>query len=281
MAVIKDNENIQSFLGATKQLNLAVSMGQVDGYGSIDKFGANDDITGNSNYQTIVGGQSGAYPYSTSADIISLSSSNTGDNQTIRVIGQTADGTEIEQDISLNGRTRVAIDTPLQRVYRMINIDSTDIAGTVYCYSGTTNTLGVPSGASVEKARITNQTNQASMGVYTIPKGKVGFLCRGEVGLKWEGGVFAGTENITLHYRSRRIGGVFVTKKEVTITSGGSSIYKDARSFPDVIPSLTDIEIAKVDASASMGAWATFDILLVDEGKFTTSYLQAIGQPGY
>ena len=43
--------------------------------------------------------------------------------------------------------------------------------------------------------------------------------------------------------------------------SSGITIYQDRRSFQDIVPALTDIKITKIQASAAMGMFATFDIL--------------------
>ena len=147
----------------------------------------------------------------------------------------------------------------------MQNDGTNDLAGTVYCYSGTTNTGGVPSGGSVEKARIENGNNQTLMAIYTVPAGKYGFLYRGEIGILKQGGSAVSNEYARVYYQSRRQGKVFQIKKVVTLLSSGSSNFQDRRSFPDIIPPLTDIKIQAVEVSDDMGIWATFDILLVDE----------------
>ena len=55
---------------------------------------------------------------------------------------------------------------------------------------------------------------------------------------------------------------------------------EETRSFPDIIPALTDVKIKVESVSANnAGVFATFDILLVDEDKFSTAYLTALGQP--
>ena len=213
------------------------------------------------------------------APIESLASNNAGDNQDIVVEGLDINGDEVEQTITLNGTTRVPLATNLWRVNRMINDSSTSILGQVFCYTGTGT---VPSVGDPEvRALIDDGNNQTLMAIYTIPKGCVGFLYRGEVGAGTEGGGSTTTEFADVIYKSRRYQKAFTIKKKLPMSINGNSIYQDKRSFPDIIPSLTDIKITVDSVSTTMRAFATFDILIVPETEFPTSYLQAIGQPGY
>ena len=116
------------------------------------------------------------------------------------------------------------------------------------------------------------------MALYTIPKGFVGFLYRGEIGASRS--ISSGEARCA--YYSRMYGKAFRVKKRVNLTNAGNSIYQDARSAPDIIPALTDIKLTVESVSANnMGIFGTFDIMLVAESKFSDTYLTAIGQPGY
>jgi len=259
----------------------AVNMGFLPGYSVIDKFGVNLDIDIASVPEDIWEG-GGEYPFSSTADIVSASSSNNSDTQEIVVYGLDENWADTRQVVTLQGQTRVALSTPLIRVYRIENNGISNFAGTVYVYSGTEATLGVPSGASVVKAVVDDGNNQTLMAVYTIPAGKVGFLYRGEIGMELDTLPSTDQQLLRAHYKSRRFGKVFTVKKVITLMLAGSSNYKDRRSFADVIPAKTDIKLTVVSVSAdNMGAWGTFDIMLVNEDRFSDAYLTAIGQPGY
>lgn len=271
-------------LGTSPQpFNLDVSQGFVPGNQLIDKFGRNANITGpNTTKQTICQGCAGLYPYSNTDDIVSVSSDSAGDDQNLVVEGLDINGELVTQEVELSGRTRVALATPLWRVFRAYQKDeagAADFSGSIYVYSGTVNTGGVPSGASVEKARIDDGNNQTLMSLYTIPLGKVGFLYYGDVGMQHVSGAFTGDDYAEVHYRSRRVSSVFKTKKTVDVQTRGSSIFQEERRFPDIIPALTDIEITKVAASANIGLAASFDVLLVDESLIPPAMLAAIDQP--
>lgn len=260
---------------------LAVQMGRVKGFSAIDKFGVNLSITPATDPEDIweFGGTYN-YDANNTAPIKYLSSASATDIQPITVVGLDINGNEVIQTKALNGQTNVLLDTPLWRVYRMFNNGTTSLTGMVYCHTDNNPTAGVPLTANV-RAIIDDGHNQTLMALYTIPKGKVGFLMRGEIGLELESTGIASGEFAHLHYESRRYGKVFTVKKAVSIVTGGDSIYKDRRTFPDIMPALTDIKLRVIEVSAEMGFFGTFDILLADETMFPNDYLKAIGQPGY
>lgn len=260
---------------------LAVKMGMVEGYSSIDKFG----VAPSGDTETDVWEYGGIYQYDQfgTAPIAYASSDNALDvGNTILIIGLDINGDEIEQTILTNGQTPVVLQTPLWRVYRAQNIsdEGLDLVGILYIGIESNPPSGVPPAASV-RAIINDGNNQTLMSLYTIPKGKVGFLYRGEVGVELDGGVSSLAEYAHLHYESRRLGKIFTVKKAITCVVGGSATYQDKRSFPDVIPSLTDVKITATSRTQVMGLFGTFDILLVDEDKFSEQFLISIGQPGY
>ena len=265
-----------------KGFELSVSMGLVPGYSTLDKFGLNANITSTSDPED-VWEFGGLYNYDANgtAPIQYISSSDNADTgQTIVVQGLDINGDLVDQTVTTTGQTVATLSTPLWRIFRMINNsdEGNDLAGTLYCHTDPTPTNGVPTDSAV-RAIIDDGNNQTLMALYTIPKGKVAFLFRGELGIELEGNAAALAEYARVFYKSRRYGKLFTIKKSVTMFPG--VIHTDVRSFPDPIPALTDVKINVNEVSATMGVWATFDMLLVDEDKFTTEYLQSIGQPGY
>ena len=279
--VTTDSNGAVSIVETSRSFELAVSMGQVPGYSTLDKFGSNPTITTSTDPEDIWEG-GGLYNYDadSTAPIVSIGSKNAADSQLVSVQGLDSLGNLVEQEVTLQGTTRVALDSALWRVFRIQNEGVTDFVGDVYVYTGT-DTVPVV-GDSVVRAVIRNGNNQTLMALYTVPRGKVGFLYRGEVGVLWNGGSGpAGAEYAKGYYKSRRYGKVFKIKKEISLITTGSTVFQDSRSFPDPVPSLTDIRLQVAEVSETMGAWGTFDMLLVDEELFPVSYLQAIGQPGY
>ena len=266
----------------TKDFNLSVNMGQIEGFSVIDKFGINPQITQSTDPEDIweFGGEYVFDAFGT-APIKYISSSDASDTQLITVSGLDVNGYLVVQEVIANGQNNVVLQTPLWRVFRMENEsdEGGDIAGILYCHTDPTPTNGVPADSSV-RAIIDNGHNQTLMAMYTIPRGMVGYLYRGELGIKVSGGTSALADYAHFHYESRRCGKIFKIKKAIDCIVGGSSVYQDPRSFPDVIPALTDIRLRVQEVSTTMGVWGAFDILLIDEKHLSDGFLQAIGQCG-
>ena len=263
---------------------LAIASGQVDGWSYVQKFGINPLVTDITAPEDIWEG-GGLYPFSDNgvADIVSISSSDNSDTQNVLIYGLIADGSEAVQIVQLQGQTRVPLTIPLWRVYRMENFSfpGVSFAGTVYCYSGTTATSGVPSGGSVSKAIIDDGNNQTQMAIYTIPKGKVGFLYRGEVGFGYSGTVGAGVQQVQFCFEARTYNNVFKIKKTVYAISSGNSQHYDLRPFPDPMPALSDIKTCVIGTTEDIAASSTFHFWLADEKNFSAAFLASIAQPGY
>jgi hypothetical protein len=274
-AATRDVNDVLSLIETSRSFELAVNMGLVPGYSTVSKFGENPDIDTATTPEDIseIGG---TYTYDVfgTAPIVSLISDDGADTMLIEVTGLDINGNEVVQNVQLTGLTRVALPTALYRVYRMANLGEIgeDIAGTVYWYVGVG---GVPSTADT-RALINNGNNQTLMALYTVPTGKVGFLYHGEIGISR--GVGAGEARAALY--SAKKGKVSRVRKRVNASNSGSSVYQDKRSFPDVVPALTDLRLSVESVSANgMGVTGGFDVLLVDEDQFTAEYLTAIGQP--
>lgn len=272
-----------------------VQSGQIPGYSIVDKFGYNSEITSSTDPEDIWEG-GGTYPYSTTSNIDTLSSSDTGDTtQLIKIQGIIDPSTSTGIDTGwsgLNGQNKVLIydnssltGDPISfwRVWRMENEADAgnNLSGICYCYVDTPISAGAPIDTTKTRAIINNGNNQTLMAMITIPPKKVGFLFKGEIGMIFSGSIGAGTQFLNGIYQSRRYGKLFKIKKLISAINSGNSNYFDARSFPDPIPALTDIKLTSYEVSDTMGAWGTFDIMLVDEEMLSTGYLAAIGQPGY
>jgi hypothetical protein len=277
LASTEDVNNVISLIQTNRSFELACSMGLIPGYSKVDKWGINDEITTASDPEDVWEG-GGLYNYDAdgTAPIVSLASDNGADTQEIYIEGLDINGVLVTQNITLAGTTRVALTTPLWRVFRMENEGTTNLVGTVFCYTGVGT---VPSIGDAEvRAIIDDGNNQTQMAIYTIPAGKVGFLYYGDIAMAFSSGPTGG-EFARVTYRSRRFGKVFKIKKTITLTSGGSTIFQDYRRFPDIIPAKTDIRINVQEVSATMGVSASIDLLLINEDQFTPAYLAAIGQP--
>ena len=267
----------------SRSFELKVSMGDVPGYYSVNKFGMNLVVeTGTVPEDVWEYGGEYVYDATNTAPIAYISSDDLADtNQPIKIVGLDIDGAEVTQFAIPDGTNNVTLGTPLWRVYRMQNTGGTNLTGVLYCHTDPTPTAGAPGAANQVRAIIDDGSNQTLMALYTIPAGKVGFFYLGEVGVQLDGNAQALAEYARIQLEARSYGKVFSVKKSVTCIVGGNTHYRGPRSFPDAAPALTDIKAHVVDVTATMGLWVTFEILLVDETEFTAAYLQSIGQPGY
>jgi hypothetical protein len=96
------------------------------------KFGKNDDLdTGTRETIWETGGDE---TLKTANDIDIVVSTNAGDTQNVVIEGHTISGSDltfVTQTATLNGTTNVSLTTPLARVTRLYNDDSTDFAGDI------------------------------------------------------------------------------------------------------------------------------------------------------
>ncbi len=265
---------------------LNVNMWKFPWYSPVDKFWVNSEVKPTSDPEDVWEWW-GRYIYDAdwTAPIVSIwAETDIIANQEISVIWLDIDWNEVTQIITLDWTNRVALTTPLWRVYRMSNEWTTDFDWYVFCY---TWTWSVPSIWDSEVRALINNSaafvkhNQTLMTLYTIPKWKVWFLYRWEIWVELEWNTASLSEYAHCHYESRRFWKVFKVKKAITCIVWWNAVFQDRRSFPDIIPALTDIKLSAIKVTQTMWLWGTFDILLVDEDKFSTEYLQVIWQPWY
>lgn len=205
------------------------------------------------------------YVYSTIADIDSISSSDAADTLEITIVGQTLDGTEVTQTKTLQGQTRVALDTPLRRIYLAYNNNGVNLIGHVIIYVNTPIggvTAGVPTDKTKIRAIIDPTNQQTLMSVYTIPKGYTGYLRRGYASTSGANK----TSNYIITFLTRKFGKVFRTQNINSISDSGSSFIILDYDVPLKMEELTDLEVkAQMTAVGGTGASisAGFDIILV------------------
>lgn len=131
---------------------------------SLIKFGRNGSV--DTAFETVwrVGGDE-TYPTTNAID--KISSSDDSDNQNIVIEGHTISSGEltfVTQTATLDGFVETALTTPLARVTRLYNDDTSNFAGTIYVYEDDTVTDGVPQTTSKIHMAVTaqNQSEKAS-----------------------------------------------------------------------------------------------------------------------
>jgi len=252
---------------ANSEDGLSIAKGDVVNTSFTHKFGSASDFDTADGAVTVWDGANDAdiaemqYTYSTAADIDSLSSTDAGDTQDIEVQGLDANYDIVVQTITLSGQTRVALTTPLIRVFRLKNIGTVDVAGFVYCYVNGAITGGRPNTTTTIRAVIENGNNQTLMAVFTVPNNTTAYLrsfFASSAGAKK-------VTNFIIRLRARPFGQEFQLKNKTAIPSDGAGlqyVYDD----PETFAAKTDIEM-----TAEITAWAVtqasvsagFDLVLI------------------
>ena len=250
---------------------MTIARGLAPGFSAVSKFGAAPDFDEDDGEVTVWDGAEDdaawelmRYVYSTSADIDSVSSSATNDIGTIEVQGLGATSNLVVQTATLNGQTRVALSTNLYRVFRIKNTGSSNFVGHVFAYPNTTLASGVPATNNTIRAVVHPENNQTEMAVYSVPFGKVAYLCS----------VYASTaganreSNYIIKLYARSPGGVFQLKHKEALADDGSSRTRHPFEVPLVFAAGTDLELtaemtlgSATDAAIAGG----FQITLIDD----------------
>ncbi len=253
---------------------LAIAKGDVTGTSFIHKFGNSPDFDTADNEVTIWdGAEDGTlwelmnYVFSTSADIDSMSSSNAGDTQEIVVQGLDANWEIVTQTITLNGQTRVPLNTNLIRVFRAYNDNSVNLIGHVFIYVNTPDVApadGIPDDPTKIRAIIDPTNQQTEMCVYTVPAGKTGYM------RDWYIATSGGNKasSYVFKLKSRNFGKVFRTKHTSAMDALAPIPYKHPYTEPEIFLEKTDIimtvQSIASPASVANAVSAGFDMVLVD-----------------
>jgi len=253
---------------------LAIAKGDVTGHSFIHKFGAAPDFDSSDGFVTVWDGaeddedyEAMNMTYSATADIDYAVAEDNGDTQDIEIQGLNSAYELTVQTITLTGQTPVVLTTPLIRVFRVKNMNSSDFAGHVFVYRArlgdgtpTVVTGGVPQTGADVRAVVHADNNQTEMAVFTIPAGKTGYM------RSWYAST-AGAKRDSSHtikVLARPFGGVFQLKHKANIDVNGTSYIQHKYEEPEVFSEKTDIEIRMDTDTDIAGVAAGFDIVLVD-----------------
>lgn len=248
---------------------LSIAQGNVSKTSFIHKFGNAPDFGSTDGIATIWDGANSSdidqmsYVYSTSADIDSISSSSSSDNFELEIQGLDANYNVVIQTKTLQGQAKIALDVPLLRVFRVVNVNSSDNIGHVYGYVDTAILLGVPVDSTKVRAVIQPGNNQTLMAIYTVPAGRTGYM------RDWYASIAGAnkTSNYSTELRARPFSGVFQLKHLSSLTNTGTSTYQHIYNEPEIFAEKTDIEMrVSLTATGVSGASfsAGFDIVLIE-----------------
>ena len=245
-----------------------VALGLVEGWEAVRKFADREGIDPGDNrvdvwdYQGVL-----TYTYSPDgvADIDTISSSDTDDDQTMILFGLDAAGDPLQQVAVLDGQNKVPI-TPMWRIYRVVNFDSTDLEGEIYVYVDTAILVGVPTDKTKIRAYVNDGNNQTLMSPYTVPKGKVACVT------DFTAAISRGTAatSAVIEARVRLYGKVFATQLRVAINTTGTSQYIESPQQPLCFPELSDFLASATVGQNGTGISVIYSLTLVDNEKQNT-----------
>lgn len=231
------------------------------------------------------------YPWDAANAAMYICSDNLNDTDIdIGVIGQLSDGTfadigsEVEETITLQGRTVLPLQTQFLHTYRLYNKSTTkNISGTVYVFRGGSATDGTPDNSSDIRALINDGNNKTQMCVYPIPAEFVGFIDHIETNLNFvPGGPFSNNAAARVSIRVIKRGGVVrIMDKGIDLMAQGVSSYQDDLPYPIVVPSGGKVSLGIESLTTTMGFTGEFNILLKHQSLLTQEFLESINQPGY
>jgi len=219
------------------------------------KFGYNPDLAAGT--EEDVWDFGGTYTFSTTADIDTISSSSAGDTQNVLVSGLDANYDLLTVPATLNGQNKVTLSTSFLRVWRVMNVSSTDFAGSIYVYVNGAITAGIPDVDNTIRAYVENGNNQTLMMIYTIPRGYTGIIRRLFLSL---GGRKTGF--ITVKYWARPFGMVFQIKGITDLAAAGTSTIQSRFQNALTFPAKTDFRVSATGDTLGLTIASDADILL-------------------
>jgi len=241
-----------------------VAKGNIPGHSSINKFGHNPAVATGGEDVWSGGGTYAFYP-DTACGMELVSDSATDDSagtgaRSVQVFGLDSNWLEINETVIADGDTVRPLANKYIRMYR---------AKVLTAGTGETNAGNIAIrivGASDTGAFIAAGDGQTQQAIYTIPGGKTGYIVKWYVAMRNDD---KNGQDASFKWKARPNNGgagAWQTKGDISLINIGSSWWK----YPYGVPSgplveKTDIRIECYDASATVGATAGFDLVLVDD----------------
>jgi len=221
---------------------IAIARGDVPKMSNIDKFGKLHTST--TSHQT-VWDNGGIYAYPSNAVTMTATSASDADDNGVEVtiIGLDTNYEPLEETVTLAGLGTATTTGEFLRVFRAF------VSGT----QATTDDIGITNGVTVYAAIVT-EYQQTLMALYTIPKGKRGYLVAANISVEK-------AQAVEALLMVRVPGGVMRAKGLVT-TFG--TPYQRIWEIPPVFDEKTDIEI-RATAGATTAIGAGFELVLEDK----------------
>lgn len=212
-----------------------------------------DSVSGTEQTVWVVGG---IYQYPNTANTLTVVSSSTSDTiagtgaRTLTIEGLDSNYDIISETLTMNGTTNVVTTKTYLRLYRATVLtagsNETNVGNITITHNGIANALG----------RIAENAGQTQISVYTIPRGKTGYLVQLDL---------TSSKNTDGRATVRtRLNGVSRIRHSAFLFGGN---YQSTLPYPTVLPQFTDIEIRSIALTGTGSVTGNYDILLVDNNS--------------
>lgn len=203
------------------------------------KFGKNTAVgTSPATIMTLPSGETDEVLLSAN-DITHFASADSGDTQTLTVEGHTISGSDltfVTQNVTLAGQTKTALTTPLARVSRAYNANTTDLTGPVYFAEDVTFTAGVPQTASAIHMIIPAGENQTFKNLTATSSTDYWIVTKFYADVLEKGAAYA-----DVRLETASVGGVFTPIGTISASSNHQGILEFDPLL--IIPPNTDVRM--------------------------------------
>ena len=226
---------------------------------SLHKFGRATSL-GTSETEINSINQNETYVATNAIDTLSCSSAD--NTHLVYVEGMTISDGVISfeaQTATLNGQSKVTLDTPLYRVTRMENRGSAILDGDVYAYEDTAITGGVPDDLSKVHNQIIAADGQSLRAGTTIASNNYFIVTRLRASVNKKTSAFA-----DIKFKVRGYDQTFLTKQVFTLSTSAQPFVEIAAEPHFIIPPRTDIYVTATCSTTGVDVSAGFDGYFAD-----------------
>ncbi|MEE9125399.1 MAG: hypothetical protein V3U14_13050 [candidate division NC10 bacterium] len=222
-------------------------------------FGTRDDFGTSELTVALLAGEAHETFLATNGITHIISTSTADITETIHLEGYTLSGglfTRVAQDVALNGRTAVALSTPIARVNHAVNTSATAIAGTISVYEGGSTSLGVVDDATEVHLQIAAGRQLAEDGSAVVGDEECLVITHIMGSILKKQAAFV---DVTLE--SRALTGQWLHMTKFALASTGTSSIVIVPDPPIVVEANTDIRLTAVasttgvEVTAMMSGW--------------------------
>jgi len=238
---------------------IAVAFGDKPGYSIVNKFGHNPTADAGDN----IWSGDGAYEfYPTNAVSLWVVSSSASDDatsngaHTVTFYGLDENRDEINETVTMDGETPVALTNTYRRMYR-------GIVQTIGSAPSNVGNIVVTNATGTVAAYIAADDGQTQQDAYTVPHGKSAIFIKGYVAIAND--TFTG-ESASLKWQMRNnngMNGAWQTKGQIGLVNTGSSHWQYEYGAPaGMISEHTDIRLYMSEETDTMDSVRGYDLLL-------------------